>query len=137
VPFDLSIVTPDGESYHGPVDSVVLPGSEGEFAVLPSHERFLTPLRVGEVEIRTSTDRLYAAIAAGFAAVTGEEVAVMVESCEFAQEIDVARAELARSRAEQGLAELGDPEERRFSQYQAALERAQNRLAVSRRGSGS
>ena len=137
MPFELSIVTPDGEGYRGPVDSVVLPGSEGEFSVLPSHERFLTPLRVGEVEIRTSAERLFAAISTGFAEVTGEEVAVMVESCEFAQEIDVARAELARNRAEQGLAELGDPEEQRFAQYQAALERAQNRIAVSRRTSGS
>jgi F-type H+-transporting ATPase subunit epsilon len=137
VPFELSIVSPDGEWYRGPVDSVVLPGSEGEFAVLPNHERFLAPLSVGELEIRTSTDQLFAAIATGFAAVTGDEVAVMVESCEFAHTIDVARAELARGRAEQGLAELGDPDEQRFGQYQAALERAQNRIAVSRRASGS
>jgi F-type H+-transporting ATPase subunit epsilon len=115
------------------VDSVVLPGSEGEFAVLPNHERFLAPLRVGEVEIRTPADRLLAAIASGFAVVTGDEVAVMVDSCEFARDIDVPRAESARERAERGLAEPGDPGEDRFEQYRAALERAQNRLAVSRK----
>lgn len=137
MPFDLSIVTPDGEWYREPVDAVVLPGSEGDFGVLPSHERFLTPLRIGAIEVRSRDgERLYAAIASGFADVRGDEVTVMVESCEFASKIDVARAELARDRAEQGLAELGDSNEKRLEQYEAALERARNRLAVSRRGEG-
>ncbi len=137
MPFDLSIVTPDGESYRKPVDAVVLPGSEGDFGVLPSHERFLTPLRIGTIEVRSRDgDRLYAAIADGFADVRGDEVTVMVESCEFAHEIDVARAELARDRAEQGLAEPGDSNEGRLGQYQAAIERARNRLAVSQRAEG-
>jgi F-type H+-transporting ATPase subunit epsilon len=135
VPFELTIVTPDGERYRGPVDSVVLPGSEGDFGALPNHEHFLAPLRVGEVEIHTRGERFVAAIASGFAAVTGEEVAVMVESCELAHEIDVARAELARDRAEKGLADLTDPDEQRFEQYQEALERAQNRIAVSQKSS--
>jgi F-type H+-transporting ATPase subunit epsilon len=137
VPFDLSIVTPDGEWYREPVDAVVLPGAEGDFGVLPSHERFLTPLRIGSIEVRSRDgERLYAAIANGFADVRGDEVTVMVESCEFAHEIDVARAELARDRAEQGLAELGDSNARRLEQYEAAIERARNRLAVSQRGGG-
>ena len=137
MPFDLSIVTPDGEWYREPVDAVVLPGSEGDFGVLPSHERFITPLRIGAIEVRSRDgDRLYAAIANGFADVRGNEVTVMVESCEFAHEIDVARAELARDRAEQGLAELGDSNEKRLEHYEAAIERARNRLAVSQRGEG-
>ncbi len=134
MPFDLSIVTPDGEWYRKPVDAVVLPGSEGDFGVLPSHERFLTPLRIGAIDVRSRDgDRRYAAIANGFADVRGDEVTVMVESCEFAHEIDVARAERARDRAEQGLAEPGDHNEKRLEQYQAAIERARNRLAVSQR----
>ncbi len=137
MPFDLAIVTPDGEWFRKPVDAVVLPGSEGDFGVLPSHERFLTPVRIGTIEIRSRDgDRLYAAIANGFADVRGDEVTVMVESCEFAHEIDVARAELARDRAEQGLAELGDSNEKRLEPYEAAIERARNRLAMSQRGEG-
>ncbi len=137
MPFDLTIVTPDGERFRKPVDAVVLPGSEGDFGVLPSHERFLTPLRIGAIEVRSRDgDRLYAAIANGFADVRGDEVTVMVESCEFAHEIDVARAELARDRAEQGLAELGDIHEKHLEPYQAAIERARNRLAVRGRSEG-
>ena len=57
MPFDLTIVTPEGEAYRGSVERVVLPGSEGEFGVLANHERFLSPLRVGPVEIRKVSNR--------------------------------------------------------------------------------
>ena len=135
MPFQLTIVTPRGPVFEGSVASAVLPGSEGDFGVLPSHERLLAPLRIGEVEVRTADDLLFAAIADGFAEVNGEEVVVMVESCEFARDLDLARAELARDRAEQGLAALAeDADERRIREYQAALERAHTRIAVVQKG---
>ena len=135
MPFELSIVTPQGESYQGSVESVVLPGSEGDFGVLPAHERFLTPLRIGAVEIRTGAETLYAAIADGFAEVGEGRVVVLVEGCELAHEIDVARAELDRDRAREGLAELDrDEDAERFAQYEAALAHAHARLEVSSRG---
>ncbi len=134
MPFQLTIVTPQGEAYHGEVERVVLPGSEGDFGVLPDHERFLTPLRVGEVEITSGGETLYAAIADGFAEVQGEQVAVLVESCELAADIDVARAERARDRAEQQLAQLDTDEAReRPELLGAAIERAKNRVAISKR----
>ena len=134
MPFQLTIVTPQGPAYEGSVESVVLPGSEGDFGVLPSHERLLAPLRIGEVEVRIADELLYAAIADGFAEVNGEEVVVMVESCEYARDLDVARAELARERAEQGLvAPGGDADEKRIREYEAALERARNRIAVAQK----
>ena len=80
---DLTIVTPLGEAFSGPVESVVLPGSEGDFGVLPRHERLMTALRAGEVEIRSSSGTRRASISEGFADVSGEEVVVMVTSCQF------------------------------------------------------
>jgi F-type H+-transporting ATPase subunit epsilon len=134
VPFQLTIVTPQGPAYEGVVDNVVLPGSEGEFGVLQNHERLLAPLRPGEVVIQTGQGKLYAAIADGFAEVNGEAVAVMVDSCECSGDVDVARAELARDRAEQHLAALGaDAEVERRREYEAALDRARNRLKVAQR----
>ena len=134
---DLTIVTPQGIVYRGPVESVVLPGAEGEFGVLENHERFLSPLRTGEVEIKSGEGSIFAAIAQGFADVVGDEVTVLVESCEVSGEIDVARAELARERARQGLAQLDhDADRERLEEFEAALERAENRLAVSSRGKG-
>lgn len=135
MPFELQIVTPQGERFRGTAEAVVLPGSEGDFGVLPDHERFLTPLRIGEVEIRSGGHTLYAAIADGFAEVQGDQVAVLVESCELAEDIDLARAERARDRAEQDLAQLDpDADRARYEQYEAALERARNRVAVKQRG---
>lgn len=134
MPFELLIVTPQGPAYSGRADVVVLPGSEGDFGVLPSHERLLAPLRIGEVEIRSGGEVIYAAIAAGFAEVNGSEVVVMVESCESASEVDVARAELAQSRAAAGLAELGeDAHAKRIEEFEATLARARNRISLAQR----
>jgi F-type H+-transporting ATPase subunit epsilon len=85
VALELSIVTPEGEAFQGPVESVVLPGSEGDFGVLPRHERLLTPLREGEVEIRTASGTQRATISEGFADVSGSEVVVMVTRCQLGE----------------------------------------------------
>jgi F-type H+-transporting ATPase subunit epsilon len=81
VPLDLTIVTPTGEAFQGQVDAVVLPGSEGDFGVLPQHERLLTPLRPGSVEIRTGGVTRRAMVSEGFADVSGTQVVVLVTSC--------------------------------------------------------
>ena len=132
MPFELSIVTPQGQAFSGAVDSVTLPGSEGEFTVLPGHERFLTPLQIGMAVIRRGSGTLYAAVSDGFAEVRSDAVKVLVESCELAGDIDRARAEHARSRAEQGLAAMpADAERTRFEEFEKALARARNRLLVA------
>ncbi len=134
MPFDLTIVTPEGLAYQGSVERVVLPGSEGDFGVLESHERFLSPLRVGEVEIRTAEDTLYAAIAGGFAEVDGDAVSVLVDSCELEHEIDAARADAALIAAQQELERVaGDEDPERYRAFEAALDHARARVAVSRR----
>ncbi len=134
MPFELTIVTPEGQSYQGSVERVVLPGREGEFGVLTNHERFLAPLRVGAVEIITAEGPLYAAVADGFAEVDGESVTVLVDSCELEHEIDAARADAAVAAAQQFLDKAaGDEDPKRYRQYERVLERARTRVAVSRR----
>ena len=134
MPFELTIVTPEGQAYQGSVERVVLPGSEGEFGVLTNHERFLAPLRVGAVEILTDDEALFAAVADGFAEVDGESVTVLVDSCELEHEIDAARADAAVSAAQQYLEKAaGDDDPERYQQYEAALERARTRVSVSQR----
>jgi F-type H+-transporting ATPase subunit epsilon len=131
---ELGIVTPRGVVFQGPVDDVVLPGVEGEFGVLTGHERFLTSVDIGELTIHSPAETVYAAISEGFAEVNGDRVTVLVDSCEIAAEIDVARAERARARAEQNLAELErDEDERRYAEYEVALRMAETRVAVSER----
>jgi len=134
VPFELVIVTPHREVYRDRVDGVVLPGSEGEFGVLENHERFLSPLLMGQAEIRKGGETLHAAIASGFARVEGQSVSVLVDACELAGEIDVAGARREEQSAREALGMLGlqaDPEFR--AQHQAALAWAQTLLAAAER----
>ena len=134
MPFELTIVTPEGQAYQGSVERVVLPGSEGEFGVLTDHERFLAPLRVGAVEILAKDGPLYAAVAEGFAEVDGERVTVLVDSCELEHEIDAARADAAVAAALRYLEKAaGDDDPERYRHYEAVLERARTRIAVSQR----
>ena len=135
---DLTIVTPEGQAYRDAVEAMVLPGSEGAFGVLDGHERFISPLHSGELEIRATAGSVFAAVSEGFAEVNGEAVTVLVETCELADSIDLARAERARDRAEvelQRLRESGEPEEA-LAPHEVALTRARARVAAARRAQG-
>jgi F-type H+-transporting ATPase subunit epsilon len=136
VSLELVIVTPDGEVFRGPVEAVLLPGSEGDFMVLEGHERLLSSLRIGEVEIRRpGAPLLFAALSEGFAEVTNSEVVVTAEACELASDIDVARAERARERAERELAaaQQVQHEEAVVRVARASVQRAMVRIAVAKR----
>jgi F-type H+-transporting ATPase subunit epsilon len=105
----LEIVTPDRSLIREEIDEVVLPGSDGELGVLPGHTPLLTSLKVGELWYRQGQERHYLAIAFGFAEVLPDRVTVLADVGERAQEIDVHRAERARQRAEQLLAQTPAP----------------------------
>jgi F-type H+-transporting ATPase subunit epsilon len=100
----LEIVTPERLLVRETVDEVVLPGELGEIGVLPGHTPLLTTLKVGPLLYRKGETRYFLAIALGFAEVLPDRVSVLAQIAEKAEEIDVARAESARQRAEQRLA---------------------------------
>ena len=100
----LEIVTPDRSLVREEVDEVQLPGAEGYLGVLPGHAPLLATLTVGELWYRIGQERHYLAIAGGFVEVLPERVTVLAQIAERAQEIDVARAEAARKRAEERFA---------------------------------
>jgi F-type H+-transporting ATPase subunit epsilon len=134
MPFELTVVTPEGQSYQGPVESVVLPGVMGQFTVLPGHEPLLTALDVGELTVRTDGEELHAAISSGFAEVHEDQLTVLVGSCEFAHEIDLERAELARARAQQQLERMRATAEGEelYQEYQESFSKAVTRVTVAR-----
>lgn len=108
---ELIIVTPAGETYSGPVDQVILPGSEGEFGVLEQHQRTLAPLQHGAVEIRTASGSEWAALSNGFADVSAERVVVLADACVLASAIDKASTQATLSQAQSELAGLAEGEE--------------------------
>ena len=132
---ELTIVTPEGQAYHGEVEYVVLPGVEGEFGVLAGHEPFLSALKSGPLELSANGRERHAAVSRGYAEIHGDKVTVMVGACEWADEIDVARAERARERALKALQDSRATAEGAadYQELQEAYSRAIARIAVSER----
>jgi F-type H+-transporting ATPase subunit epsilon len=100
----LEIVTPDHAVAHAEVDEVVLPAAFGALGVLPGHTPALVSLEVGELWYRKGADKHYLAVAFGFAEILPDRVIVLAQVAERAEEIDIARAEAAKRRAESRLA---------------------------------
>jgi F-type H+-transporting ATPase subunit epsilon len=97
----LEIVTPDRAIAHEDVDEVQLPGTEGYLGILPGHTPLLTSLKVGQVWYRKGTEKFYLSIAFGFAEVLPDRVRLLAQIAERAEEIDIARAEAEKKRAEE------------------------------------
>src|SRR5687768_3905964 len=100
----LEIVTPDRALGREEVDEVYLPGSEGYFGVLPGHTPLLATMKVGEMWYRIGQEKHYLAIAGGFVEVLPDRVSVLAQIAERAEDIDIARAEAAKKRAEERIA---------------------------------
>jgi F-type H+-transporting ATPase subunit epsilon len=100
----LEIVTPDRSLVREEVDEVVLPGSEGYFGVLPGHAPLLSTLMVGELWYRAGREKRHLFVAGGFVEVLPDRVTVLAQIGERAEDIDIARAEAAKRRAEERLA---------------------------------
>jgi len=131
----LSVVTPTGAAFEGPVDQVVLPGSEGDFGVLEQHERFLSALRPGAVEIKTSAGSQWAAISDGFADVSAESVTVLVSRCDLAAKLDAAAVQSEVRALEERIQALapGDEASPARSELERELVAARVRLDVAGR----
>lgn len=127
----LEIVTPDRALVAEEVDEVQLPGAEGYFGVLPGHTPLLATLQVGEMWYRIGQEKHYLAVAFGFVEVLPDRVTVLAQIAEKAQEIDVARAESARKRAEERVAR--PQAEMDFERARIALMKSMVRLQVATR----
>lgn len=99
--FNLTVVTPEGETLNEPVRELTAPGTWGEFGVLPHHARYMVALGIGEIRfVDASGESRTLAVAGGFAEVHADGVTILAQTAEMAEKIDVARAEAARDRAE-------------------------------------
>ena len=128
--FHLEIRTPEQLVYEGDVTSITAPGVEGNFQILAGHIPFLTALEVGEIRIRESSETSQLmATSGGVFEVLRTGVTALVETAEWASEIDVERAESALARAQEQLA-ANAPDLNR-PRAEAALTRAQNRIKVA------
>ena len=129
----LEIVTVEEKIFDDEVNMVVAPGSEGVLGILPQHTALLTALTYGELQVKKDgqPDMFYA-IGGGFMEVQPHHVVVLADAAERVDEIDLARAEAARKRAEELLA-LSQDNQQDFSNTEAALRRSMTRLKLARR----
>jgi F-type H+-transporting ATPase subunit epsilon len=129
----LELATPTRLVVTTEVDEVVVPGSQGYFGVLPGHAPLLATLGIGEVTYRIGRDEHHVAVSGGFAEVRNDKVIILADSAETPADIDRARAERARDRAEARLSGRNQ-EEIDYARAAAALARALTRLQVAGRG---
>ncbi len=128
----LIVVTPERQLLRESVDDLQIPGANGYLGILPGHAPLMTELGVGELSYHSGRKAEHLAVIRGFAEVLPDRVTVLAELAERAEEIDVARAEEARRRAEKRLASL-DPNID-WDRATLALQRALIRMQVAAKG---
>jgi len=125
----LVVVTPERQILKGTVSEVTLPGAEGYLGVLPGHAPLISELGVGELAYRTTGGESgLLAVIHGFAEVLPDRVSILAETAEFAEDIDLARAQAALKRAQDRMAKGGENLD--WDRATLALQRALIRIQV-------
>jgi len=127
----LEIITAERQVLADDIDILVAPGIEGELGILPHHAPLMTMLQPGELLIKKDGEETYMVVTGGFLEVRPDKVIVLADACERAEEIDVARAEEAKRRAEERLKTR--PPDMEAASIEAALRRSLSRLRVAER----
>ena len=133
MPTHLQIIALDRIAYEDDVDIVVLPGEEGQLGVLPRHARIVTLLEPGEVLTRKSGEETSLAISGGFAQIGPDSVTILSDAAEYADDIDMERAEEARRRAQERLSSPGATPDLEMARAESALLRSMARIRVAER----
>src|SRR5262245_8319039 len=128
---DLTVVTPERAIVHEQVDELQIPGAGGYFGVLPGHAPLFSELKIGEVSYRQGDRWSFVSVAWGFVEVHSNQVRILAETAERAQEIDLERATRAKQRAEQRIAKGGSDVD--YNRALVSLERALIRIQVAAR----
>jgi F-type H+-transporting ATPase subunit epsilon len=129
--FRLEIVTAERVVYSDDIDALVAWGVEGQLGILPYHAPLMTMLQPGDLMIRKNKEEEYLAISGGFLEVRPDKVIVLADACERVDELDIARAEEAKRRAQETMKVA--PVSVAAAAAEAALRRSLARLKVAER----
>jgi F-type H+-transporting ATPase subunit epsilon len=133
MPIRCEIVSQDRMVFEGDVDIVVIPGVDGEMGILPHHTPLLTTLKFGFLKVRSGSREEIFSVAGGVAEIQPDIVTILADAAENVEEIDVARAEEARQRAESMLEKGPPPDTDTFLAIEAAIRRSNLRLDAVKR----
>ena len=128
--FKLLVVTPDGLIFDGMAESVLVRAASGDIEIMAGHEDFFASLVIGRAKLVADGTTREAAASGGFVSVLGGEVKLSLTTFEFAEEIDTARAKIAKEKAEEQIKRATDKKELDIAK--ARLLRALNRLSVAK-----
>jgi F-type H+-transporting ATPase subunit epsilon len=127
------IVTPEKTVYEDSVDQLTLPTQEGEITVLPEHIPLIAVLAPGELVIKQNGKEIAMAVSGGMIEVRKNEITILADTAERAEEIDIARAEEARERAEKLKDEKIRMDETEYAAVAALMERNLARIRVAKK----
>ncbi|CAH0345084.1 F0F1 ATP synthase subunit epsilon [Bacillus sp. CECT 9360] len=127
----VSVVTPDGPVYDAEVEMISTKAQSGELGILPGHVPLVAPLQIGAVRLKKGNQTEYIAVNGGFLEVRPDVVTILAQSAERAENIDLARAKSAQTRAEKNLQDQQDNIDTKRAEL--ALKRALNRITIAER----
>ncbi|MEI8360681.1 MAG: ATP synthase F1 subunit epsilon [bacterium] len=127
------IVTPERLAYESEIDQVTLPIKGGQVTILPNHCSYIGALQPGEIMIKNGNEEIHLALSGGFVEFANNSLIVLADTAERAEEIDIARAEAARTRAEELKKQKLTMNELEYARVAAAIEKETSRLRVARK----
>lgn len=127
------IVTPERTVYEDTVDQVTLPVTDGEVTILPNHRSYIASLKAGEIMLKKDGQEIDMAVSGGFIEFDKNNLIVLADTAEHAEEIDLKRAEEARKKAEELKKEKVISDESEFARVAAAVEKEMARIKVARK----
>ena len=127
---NLEVITPERTLVKEEVDMVEAKGVNGEFGILPGHTQYLTKLDIGEIRYVKNGATRYLSASGGYAEVVEDKVTLLVDTAEYAADIDVERAKRAMERAEAAL-KTSSFDHAEYLMYEMALYRAIARISVA------
>lgn len=127
------LVTPERTLYDGEVDQATLPVSNGEVTVLPNHIPYIASLKAGEAVLKMGENEKNLAVSGGFIEFDKNNLTVLADTAEYAEEIDLQKAEVAKANAEKLKEERISMDEMEYAKVAAAIERESARVKVARK----
>jgi len=133
VKIKFKIVTPERTVFEDEVDQATLPVTDGEVTILPNHRSYIASLKAGEIMLKKGSKEINMAISGGFIEFDKNNLIVLADTAEHAEEIDLKRAEEARVRAEELKKEKAIIDESDFARVAAAVEKEMARIKVAKK----
>lgn len=127
------IVTPERTVFEDEVDQATIPTMDGEITILPNHRSYIASLKAGEMMLRKGEEEIFLSISGGFIEFHSNELIVLADTAERAEEIDLARAEEGRRKAEELKKQKISMDESEYARVAAAIQKESARIKVARK----